>query len=596
MGAYGEGSHAGTVYVYHGSPDMPGGTADWTKRSNQAYAAFGFSVGTAGDVNADGYADIIVGAPYWDDGQTDEGGAWIYRGRAGGLDPTPYWYKQSDQAYALFGYSVGTAGDVNGDGYSDVIVGAPGYDRWSIENSGRAWVYHGSSTGVSSTPAWSPGIVQTGAQLGYAVGTAGDVNGDGYADVIVGAPFFYWLLSDEGAAWVYLGSEEGLASSPAWRTLGGLAAAQLGTAVGTAGDVNADGYSDVIVGAPYWEDDAINEGRVWVYHGSARGLQSDAAWHAESNLAWARMGHAAATAGDVNGDGYSDVIVAAPYWSDGLTAQGRVWVFHGSATGLSPTHAWARVSGRRDAVYGYSVATAGDVNGDGYADVLIGAPYMTGAGGAASEGVVCLYLGSSTGVRSTYSWTGQGGQTDARYGIAVAGAGDVNGDGYADLLIGASGYDEVHTNEGKAFAYYGNGRSGVPLRLLQVTMDGRPLAHLGRSDSVPFRLRMDYRNPFGRGGATVELEAKPLGVRLNGQGTMRGAWSSPLPGAVLLRHSGSVRPDTPYHWRVRVLYNPATTPWMPASRWVTIPWNGWNEQDLRTGGSLNYLPLVLRNN
>ncbi len=597
VGAYGDGSRAGTVYVYHGAPDMPHETPNWTKRSNQEDAHFGFSVSSAGDVNGDGFADIIIGAPQWDSGQANEGGAWIYRGDAGGLVSTPYWYKQSDSTGALFGWSVASAGDVNGDGYADVIVGAPGYDHPQVDEGG-AWIYHGAASGVSSTPVWHKESDQGGAQFGASLGTAGDVNGDGYSDVVVGAP--YWQTGGEsrGAVWLYYGSASGTHGAPDWYQAGNQQDAQYGYAVGTAGDVNGDGFSDVLVGAPFWEDGtAYNEGRVWLYHGSHGGLRESASWHAESNQFGARMGFAVATAGDVNGDGYSDVLVSAPYWGDaGLTSEGKVWVFHGSGTGLNTSHAWTRESGQNDAYYGYSVGTAGDVNGDGFADVLIGAPHMTGADGTSDEGLVRLYQGSAAGLESSYAWTGEGNQTLSWYGGSVASAGDVNGDGYADLVIGADQYNEALVNEGKVFVYYGNGRSGVPLALRQLNNTLQPVALLGRTDSDSFRVNLTVSTPFGRGKFKEEIEVKPLGVRFNGDRTLRrAAWACPVLPASAIVEAGDLRYGVPYHWRIRILYNPATTPWMPASRWVTVPWNGWNEQDLRTPGSSIYLPLVFRN-
>ena len=105
-------------------------------------------------MNGDGYADVIVGASYYDNGQTDEGRAYVYHGSAAGLSATAAWTAESDQAGAYFGGSVATAGDVNGDGYSDVIVGASSYDNGEADE-GRAYVYHGSAAGLSATPAWT---------------------------------------------------------------------------------------------------------------------------------------------------------------------------------------------------------------------------------------------------------------------------------------------------------------------------------------------------------------------------------------------------------------------------------------------------------
>jgi hypothetical protein len=153
--------------------------ASWKAEGNQHGAHFGNSVDTAGDVNGDGYDDVIVGSYQYDNGQRNEGRAFVSYGSASGLSLTPDWTAESDQIGAWFGFSVGTAGDVNGDGYDDVIVGAI--------STGHAYVYYGSASGLSLTPDWTAESNQALAYFGSSVGTAGDVNGDGYADVIVGS-------------------------------------------------------------------------------------------------------------------------------------------------------------------------------------------------------------------------------------------------------------------------------------------------------------------------------------------------------------------------------------------------------------------------
>jgi hypothetical protein len=180
VGAPGKSGAAGSVYAYYGAADSLAEDAGWTKASNLENAHFSHSVASAGDINADGYADIIVGGPQWDGGQAYEGIACIYVGSATGLLSAPPWCKEADQDSAYFGWSVSTAGDVNGDGYDDVIVGAPYYQYVHHSNEGMAWVYHGSSSGLSTSPSWQKDSDQDDAQFGYAVGNAGDVNGDGY--------------------------------------------------------------------------------------------------------------------------------------------------------------------------------------------------------------------------------------------------------------------------------------------------------------------------------------------------------------------------------------------------------------------------------
>ena len=435
-------------------------TPDWMGEANQAEAVFGISVGTAGDVNGDGYSDVIVGALLYDNGQTDEGAAFVYHGSASGLSITPDWTGEVNQADAFFGGSVATAGDVNGDGYSDVIVGASHFYNGQT-NEGCAFVYHGSASGLSITPDWTGEVNQADAFFGGSVATAGDVNGDGYSDVIIGATHYWNSQNIEGAAFVFYGSASGLSTTPDWIGEGDRPG-NYGGSVGTAGDVNSDGFSDVIVGAFTYNNGLTYEGAAFVYHGSASGLSSTPDWMDEGNQVIAFFGYSVSTAGDVNGDGYSDVIVGVYNWTNGLLYEGAAFVYYGSVSGLSSTPDWIAEGNQADAHLGCSVSMAGDVNGDGYSDVLVGASYYDS--GQTDEGCAFVYYGSASGLSSTPDWTGQADQAEASFGISIGAAGDVNGDGLSDVIVGAYYYDNGQTDEGAAFVYYGSasGLSSAP--------------------------------------------------------------------------------------------------------------------------------------
>ncbi|MCP4344379.1 MAG: hypothetical protein GY795_02510, partial [Desulfobacterales bacterium] len=446
-------SDEGRAFVYHGSASGLSASPDWTAESNQATAYFGYSVGTAGDVNNDGYADVIVGAKYYDNGESDEGGAFVYHGSASGLSATPDWTAESNQASAWFGISVGTAGDVNNDGYADVIVGAYQYDNGE-SNEGRAYVYHGSASGLSASPDWTAESNQVGASFGVSVGTAGDVNNDGYADVIVGAFYFDNGETDEGRAFVYYGSASGIDASEDWSAESNQAGAEFGCSMGTAGDVNNDGYADVIVGACNYDNGEADEGGAFVYHGSASGLNAAPDWSAESNQTSANFGRSVGTAGDVNNDGYADVIVGAFWYDNGEADEGRAYVYHGSASGLNAASDWTAESNQASAWFGNSVGTAGDVNNDGYADVIVGAPYFDN--GEADEGGAYVYHGSASGLNAAPDWTAESNQASATFGCSAGTAGDVNNDGYADVIVGAIWYDNGEADEGRAYVYHGS--------------------------------------------------------------------------------------------------------------------------------------------
>ncbi len=428
----------GRAFVFH--IDHSGPPIDppiWMAESDQEDAAFGQAVGTAGDVNGDGYDDLVIAAPGFDGGQTNEGRVFVYHGAATGLRGIAQWTAESDQDDAAFGQAVGTAGDLNGDGYDDVLVGAPGFDNVQTDE-GRAYVFLG-STPVITDYQWSAGGQSAGDELGRSVATAGDVNGDGYSDVVVGAPSNDETGPGAGKVYVYYGSGSGLGLEPAWTALGEAAEDGFGSAVGTAGDVNGDGFDDLVIGAP-----GHGSGRVYVYYGSAAGL-GGVGWMANGQYGGDELGSALGTAGDVNRDGYDDLLVGAAGYPDG-SAYGKVYLYHGGANGLGTTAAWAASGQSAGQRFGAAVATAGDVNADGYADAVIGAPLGN---------KVYVYHGGPGGLAPSAAWT-KTGDAGSQFGYAVGMAGDVNGDGYSDIVIGAPMLDPAGlADAGRASGYYG---------------------------------------------------------------------------------------------------------------------------------------------
>ncbi len=419
--------------------------------NNQNLTIFGQSVSTAGDVNGDGYSDVIVGQPDYNSstGQYHVGRVLVYYGSARGLSTVANWTAQGSQAGANFGYSVGTAGDVNKEGFSDIIIGAPDVDNSSNVHYGHAYIYLGSASGLRSTPSWTVTGGTVLSYLGWSVGTAGDVNKDGYSDVIVGAPYDRnpTTIQYTGMAYVFYGSATGPSTTANWSAgvtdTRQIAGTGFGFSVGTAGDVNGDGYSDVVIGSPDYDVTSVplnsNEGKVFAYYGSASGLSTIPNWTFSGNATEEQLGYSVGTAGDVNKDGRSDVIIGAPCAATMCTVspmtQGLAFVFLGSATGLSTGPSWSARGGQSFSFFGYSVGTAGDVNGDGYSDIIVGAPsYDTSL---VDEGRVLVYYGSPTGPSTTPSWSADSNQAEADFGLSVGTAGDVNRDGGSDIIIGS---------------------------------------------------------------------------------------------------------------------------------------------------------------
>ncbi|MCK6446692.1 MAG: FG-GAP-like repeat-containing protein [Planctomycetes bacterium] len=580
----------GGAFVFQGGAQGPSASANWNAQSNQVGARLGASVAGAGDLDGDGFGDVLVGAPYYDGGELDEGRALVYLGSATGLSTSPAWSVESDQAGARLGTCVASAGDVDGNGYGDVLVGAPLWDGGQTDE-GSARVYLGSSAGLATSPAWQIESDQSNAFLGQSVASAGDVDGDGFLDVLVGAWGYTNGQSMEGRAQLFRGSPLGPSTTPSWSAEGGSNSAWFGYSVASAGDVDRDGRSDVVVGAYGAE-------RAYLYRGTAVGLETTHSWTATGAQSAALFGRTVASAGDVNGDGFSDVIVAAYQYDNGQSNEGRAFVFHGSASGLLPAAAWTAESDQANAFFGYSLASAGDVDGDGYGDVIVGA--VSYNGGFAGEGRAYVYLGSASGLAPSPAWAAESNQPGASFGRSVASAGDVNGDGYADVIVGADLFDLGQADEGHAFVFQGNDGGGAWTRAPRQS---------GRFNQAPIQLLADARSPLAfrialdfvgnRVASDLAASATP---------TARLEWqleelATPLDGAPV--HQGAVQgfggtslsfdelvqvplPNFPaaiarfYHWRARVRTN---HPFFPVTPWVSLAGNNVTERKLRASPS-----------
>jgi hypothetical protein len=404
------------------------------------------SWGTTTDFNGDGYSDVAIGA-------VGANRVYVYPGSATGLAATP---DRTLTGTGGFGTSVASAGDVNGDGFADLVVGAPNYGSTT---AGHAYVYLGSATGLPTTasatltnpdPQTLPGPPdgRGGSNFGGVVATAGDVNGDGYSDVLVTNNGY---SGSTGRAFVYLGGATGLAAT-AGVTLnhasGGDPFPQnFGASGASVGDVNADGYGDVVIGTPGAREQL---GAIYVFQGSATGLATTPARSQYGADLRTGFGEVVAS-GDFNGDGAADIVASA---RREMFGQGSATVFLGPDAGMGSSSTSLRASRDPDGAglgFGASLV-ADDFNGDGYADLTVG------SGGRTGSGILFIHLGSPTGVPFIASAMLTSPDAGDSFGSTAASGRDVNNDGYADLILGSSTYS---SSTGRARIYLG-ASTGLP--------------------------------------------------------------------------------------------------------------------------------------
>lgn len=538
------------------------GTSGFVLNGVQTADGSGLSVSSAGDVNGDGFDDVIIGAlATLRNGDRFVGEAYVVFGKQGGfaasdslsnLNGTNGFVIGGNDVEDYSGRAVSSAGDVNGDGFDDLIIGATGGDPNGVGEAGETYVIFGKAGGFASRLSLSSlngsnGFVlngiNTGDKSGSAVSSAGDVNGDGFGDLIIGT----YAASPggneaAGESYVVFGKASGFTASFDLASLDGTSGFvvsgidtgdQSGGSVSSAGDINGDGFDDVIIGAPGGDPKGVEDaGESYVIFGKASGFATNlnlSSLDGSNGFVINGIGRAnyvgisVSTAGDMNGDGFDDLIIGAsslpPFEAD--ADLGNSYIVFGKANGFAASLDLSSINGRNGFALsgaGFSVSAAGDVNRDGFADVIVGTP-AADPNGMTDAGEAYVIFGKAGGYDLSMSLLNINGQNgfaisgiyEGDYaGLAVSSAGDVNGDGFDDLVVGAFGADP-NGNEvsGQTYVVFGSD-SSEPCDPIAGDWDGD-----GDTDMAIFRAGTWYLDSNGTPGWQASDTTLSFGVAID---------------------------------------------------------------------------------
>jgi hypothetical protein len=424
----------------------------WITASRRSGADTSF--GSLTDFNGDGFGDFAIGAPHESVPMmpmlTDVGAVHVSYGALGGLSARSQVLVGAEVG-AYFGRTVVSAGDVNGDGYGDLAVAASFAAPGGLANAGQFAIYFGGPLGLSAVPAQRINGDATGGHLGGTMSTAGDINGDGYADFAAAAPSASLGVGNSGLVRVYVGGPLGLAAMAARQYVGTNPGDGYGTALAS-GDINGDGLSDLVIGAgELGMNRMAPTGAALVYLGTGAGLPMVAA-----PTIFGALGDGLGTSldlADVDGDGLSDLVAGSP---DASGQVGGLAVYPGAAMGFGGTlRRYGPVLAGATA-FGRTVSHIGDVNNDGFEDVAVWS-FHVNAGANTDVGQVNVCLGGISGLRDCSGFAQSGIESNEWYGYAIGAAGDVDGDHYSDMLVGALFKDNGPlTDAGRAQLYFGS--------------------------------------------------------------------------------------------------------------------------------------------